>query len=254
MVFSINLLHWHASRGGGSSVTHCAAAKTAIAPERSGVVVVDGVRALGQMLAALLAALALSRPLPTRILSFGDSLTAGLIANTKEYAPYGETLSRNLNVPVVSRGVVLESSHSMPSRLSTTLNDDGPFDCAIILGGSNDLWKGDSDAIWVSLQSLYSQSRAHGCSLLGLITLPPFEPDVMKWLSFTGILEKTDACRLDVNERIRAMAAADDDCFLVDLAVLDDDAVMARPDGLHFEATGYERLGVAVGEALSATL
>ena len=142
----------------------------------------------------------------------------------------------------------------MPARLAATLKDDGPFDCAIILGGSNDLWKGDSDAIWVSLQSLYSQSRAHGCSLLGLITLPPFEPDVMKWLSFTGILEKTDNCRLDVNERIRAMAADEDDCFLVDLAVLDDEAVMTRPDGLHFEASGYERLGVAVGEALGATL
>ena len=211
------------------------------------------------MLAALLAALALSRPVPTRILSFGDSLTAGLIANTKEYAPYGETLSRNLNVPVVSRGVVLESSHSMPTRLSTTLNDDGPFECAIILGGSNDLWKGDADAIFATLLELYGIARERtqpspGLPRLGLATMPPFYlRPFYEWLDFTGIGEKTDATRRAVNDRIRAEAARCDDAVLADLGRLTEaePAFMAE-DGIHLTPEAYRRLGEEVAGAFGA--
>ena len=209
------------------------------------------------MIASMLVALlAVARPLPARILAFGDSLTAGLCSprtGAARYAPYGVTLAQNTGSEVLSRGVVLESAHAMPSRLASTLEAEGRFDCAVILGGSNDLWRGQPDAIWTSLQSLYSQVRLQGGNepaTVGMVTLPPFEPDVMRWLAFTGVLELTDRTRLDVNERIRDEAAGAQDAFLVDLASFSHEAAMARADGLHFDECGYRRLGDEVAAAL----
>ena len=216
------------------------------------------------MLAALTALLsgASARPLPTRILTFGDSLAAGLVGGTSNYSPYGDALARSLmdarghQAEVCCRGVVMESVHAMPARLAKTLRaEGGAFDCALVLGGSNDLWRGDADAIWTSLQALYAQLRSSNvredCAL-GLVTLPPFEPEVFNWLSFTGISELTDATRIQVNERIRAECADATDVFLVDLAAFADEPTMTRPDGLHFEEAGYRRLGAAAASALQS--
>lgn len=151
---------------------------------------------------------------------------------------------------MIERGVVLESSHAMPKRLQRVLVEDGPFDCVIVLGGSNDLWTGDADRICESLETCHAGVRIHGASL-GIVTLPPFEPSVMRWLSWTGILEKTDATRNAVNARLRACAVAAD-TVLVDLAQFADADVMVRSDGLHFERGGYERLGEEAAMALAA--
>ena len=215
------------------------------------------------MLAALAALLsgASARPLPTRILAFGDSLTAGLVGgSTNRYSPYGDALARSLmdasghEAEVYSRGVVMESVHAMPARLTKTLQaEGGGFDCALVLGGSNDLWRGDADAIWTSLQALYGELRSSNVGeecALGLVTIPPFEPGIFNWLSFTGISELTDDTRIQVNERIRAECADANDVFLVDLAAFADEPAMARPDGLHFEEAGYRRLGAAAASAL----
>ena len=141
---------------------------------------------------------------PAKILTFGDSLTAGLISGTTtEYVPYGIALSAALRdevgatPTVLARGIVLESSHAMPARLESVLLQDGPFDCVLVLGGSNDLWRGDAEKIWSSLQLCHASVRAAGATL-GLVTLPPFEPPVMRWLAWTGVLELTDATRLKV--------------------------------------------------------
>jgi hypothetical protein len=115
--------------------------------------------------------------------AFGDSLTAGLVGGTRDqFVPYGAALAAQIGgVDVVSRGVVMESVHTMPGRLQTTLAEaEDRYDCVLLLGGSNDLWKGDAGAIWTSLCELYAQADACGASSLGLFTLPPFEPDVMK--------------------------------------------------------------------------
>ena len=203
----------------------------------------------GEMLATIIiGASAALRPLPQRVLCFGDSLTAGLIGDTRDsYVPYSDTLSKALDVESVPHGVVLESVHSMPARLDKVLSEQ-QFDCAIVLGGSNDLWRGDRDAIVLSLEALYSRVRSHG-ALLGVVTLPPFEPSVMRWLSFTGVLEITDTTRCAVNEAIR-LESRRDDAFLVDLAAFADEEVMHRPDGLHFEAAGYARLGQRCASAI----
>ena len=154
---------------------------------------------------------------------------------------------------------VLESVHAMPERLQALLEAEATYDAALLLGGSNDLWTGDADRIWASLLQLVATLRAAGTPTLGLTTLPPFENQVMRWLAFTGVLEKTEATRLDVNARIRAevaAAAAPNALLLVDLAALcerEPDG-MARPDGMHFAASGYTRLGEVAAEALRPCL
>jgi len=194
--------------------------------------------------------------IPARILAFGDSLTAGSVTRDL-FVPYGETLRSTLGAAtdVVSRGVVLESVHKMPQRLEKTLaTEEQPFDAMIFLGGTNDLWRGDADAIWRSLQALYSQARARN-AMLGVITLPPFDPAPMKWLEpLTGCLTLAEKTRCDVNARIRSEAEGHaSDTFLVDLAAICDESAgtpLARPDGIHFEATGYQRLGDLAASAI----
>ena len=200
-----------------------------------------------------------------RVYAFGDSLTAGMV-DRATYTPYGASLQKLLpeDSVVESSGVVLESCHAMPARLARELSarEESTFDVILILGGSNDLWRGDHSAIMSSLDLLYEQVRDAGAAL-GVATLPPFEPDVMKWLSFTGVLAQTESTRMAVNERIRGVVAsanchADTACgtFIVDLARLceQEPQTMARPDGMHFTAKGYQRLGEEAAAALLATL
>jgi len=199
-----------------------------------------------------------------RVFAFGDSLTAGMV-DRATYSPYGASLQQFLpeGSIVESSGVVLESSHAMPTRLARELSaHEEAFDIILILGGSNDLWRGDHNAIMSSLDLLYKQVH-HAGAALGVATLPPFEPDIMRWLSFTGVLAQTESTRVAVNERIRDMAASADGhvdpacgAFLVDLARLceQEPQTMARPDGLHFTAEGYQRLGEEAAAALLAAL
>lgn len=208
------------------------------------------------LLQLLLLAPALAVLIPQRILCFGDSLTAGMVTRD-EYVPYGDVLSASLDARVVSRGVVLESAHAMVPRLQRTLAE-GDFDAVILLGGSNDLWTGDAPKILASLDGMYGMVRATGAQL-GVATLPPFEPKVMQWLAFTGVLEQTEMTRRAVNDHVRAKACRSADAFLVDLARLSDADTanpLQRPDGMHLTADGYRRLGeeaaAAVREHFSA--
>ena len=85
------------TRAGRAAV--CAAARRGTATESPRArEAEDGVDLLfSQMQAALLAASVLGCTLPGRILTFGDSLTAGLIGNTRDqYSPYAATLASRL--------------------------------------------------------------------------------------------------------------------------------------------------------------
>lgn len=90
---------------------------------------------------------------PTRILTFGDSLTAGLVVGRSTmgwksvYAPYSKSFAALGDINVCTEGMVMESSHDMPARLDVVLaRAQAPFGCCVILGGSNDLWRGDVSA------------------------------------------------------------------------------------------------------------
>uniref|UniRef100_A0A7S0PYL5 SGNH hydrolase-type esterase domain-containing protein n=1 Tax=Coccolithus braarudii TaxID=221442 RepID=A0A7S0PYL5_9EUKA len=144
----------------------------------------------------------------------------------------------------------------MPARLSREIDAAAsPYDGIVVIGGSNDLWKGDESAIWDSLCELYKRVQASSSSaILGMVTLPPFEPAVFDWLSFTGIGQLTETTRLAVNERVREEAGRCPNAFLVDLDALcgTEESCMERPDGLHFTSRGYHRLGEEVASTLQA--
>ena len=193
-----------------------------------------------------------------RILTFGDSLTAGFTSPSAPRTPYASILSSRIGFEAVSSGVVTESVHSMPPRLGRELAASS-FNSVIILGGSNDLWKGDADAIFATLLELYGIARERtqpspGLPRLGLATMPPFYlRPIYEWLDFTGIGEKTDATRRAVNDRIRAEAARCDDAVLADLGRLTEaePAFMAE-DGIHLTPEAYRRLGGEVAGAFEA--
>ena len=99
---------------------------------------------------------------PLRVLTFGDSLTCGLVDRNR-YAPYADVLREQLGASltmVESEGIVMESAHAMPQRLTRVLASRDAYDAIIVLGGSNDLWKGDADAICDSLAELHDPKLA----------------------------------------------------------------------------------------------
>ena len=78
-------------------------------------------------------------------------------------------------------------------------------------------------------------------------------------MSWTGIGEQTESTRIAVNTLIREEAARTSAAttFLVDLAGLceaDKSETMTRPDGMHFAAIGYHRLGEEAAESVKGWL
>ena len=74
----------------------------------------------------------------------------------------------------------------------------------------------------------------------------------MRWLEgLTGVLTLTEETRIAVNKAIR-LESEREDAFLVDLAAFAHEGIMRRPDGLHFEAAGYARLGDEAARAFCA--
>jgi lysophospholipase L1-like esterase len=186
-----------------------------------------------------------------RLLTFGDSLTVGFAARGQPETPYGARLARLLKDDTALRfevdlkvsGRVLESAHAMPKRLERLLAEEpAPYDVACVLAGTNDLWTRDVDKIWASLTAMYGRLRAAGCERLAPVTLPPFAPAPLKWC---GAVEATEACRLKLNDRIRALAEAESDVTVIDLAALCDihTETMRLDDGIHLSPEGYEALG-----------
>ena len=204
--------------------------------------------------------LILTRAIALRILTFGDSLTAGVERAFAPLTPYGNTLEQRLatavdgGATVVVSGVPLESAHAMPARLARVLASEPPFDCAIILGGTNDIWSRDVARIWASLSCMYG-AVLDASPRLGVVTLPPFSPAPLRWL---GAVAATDAARRELNARIRDFAAEDDRAFVVDLAALCDEAPprtsMGLDDGIHLSPAGYRALGDEAFAALSRSM
>lgn len=116
-----------------------------------------------------------------RILAFGDSLTEGWCNFGTTFHPYSSKLQILLqSLPVskpfiiINRGVSGETTGEMQARLPRVLDNDGPFDLAIILGGTNDLGGSrdkNADSLFERLKSLHEVILKE-CSLSVAITIP----------------------------------------------------------------------------------
>lgn len=182
------------------------------------------------------------------ILLFGDSLTAGQVANRNgEFSPPGLRLRKLLRdecgnargdvrsettamlPPAVTvEGKPLESVRKMSARLEALLSHGSTeeegcrVDTVVVMGGTNDLWRLDAKTICRNLEQCFETARKHNPNVrCGHVTLPPFSPSVVSWFG-SGYSEKVEACRKEVNVEIARMAEvqASNGAFLVDVAAM----------------------------------
>ena len=206
-----------------------------------------------------------------RILAFGDSLTTGNIGGEENKAldkPYTIRLSKllmenhpNLKFEVDNKGIYGELvCGEMTSRLPKLLDECGPYDIVIILGGSNDIIepkKGLEDTLFKGIRELHSEVKSHGAKCISL-TIP--ESDVyFKDLGKNGeswVTEEGENIRLKVNEKLRqSIQKENDGIILCDLAEkfpqqsLDgEDLHKFWSDGLHFTEQGYVKMAEIIYE------
>lgn len=121
-------------------------------------------------------------PPSTRILAFGDSLTAGFCKGGQEFEPYGNKLASALDLlgmhaEVIVCGLSGRTAAYMASKLGTgdkesdlheLLESYGPFTVALIMAGSNDLSCSAPDAILKNLVSLHTACQERGVASLAL--------------------------------------------------------------------------------------
>ena len=144
----------------------------------------------------------------TRILAFGDSLTAGVLARAVSSAhSYPGQLARRLGsayraqtIHVFNEGLPGEQATEAPPRLRAVLAQHRP-EVVLLMEGTNDLALPDetsADAALEALDGMVQIIRAAGAAPV-LATIPPIRASVQPAHA---------APILDFNRRVRSMAAA----------------------------------------------
>ena len=206
-----------------------------------------------------------------RILAFGDSLTTGNTGgeeNIQLDKPYTIRLSQllaenypSLKFEVENKGIYGELvCGGMSYRLPKVLNEYGPYDIVIILGGTNDIIEpkeGLEDTLFEQIKILHSEVKGHGAKCVAL-TIP--ETDVyFKDLGKNGlswVKEAGDNIRLKLNGKLRAyIKDCSGEIILCDLAEkFPQQSLSAESleklwsDGLHFTEEGYNKMAEIIYE------
>jgi len=192
-----------------------------------------------------------------RILAFGDSLTEGWCDFGTKFHPYTrklQTLIQSLSksVDVVNRGVSGETTDQMNDRLPSVLNEDGPFDLVIILGGTNDIglsFNKDGEPLFGRLRSLHELALRYS-PLSVAVTIPETGYETMD--RFAALKEK----RLQVNTLLKNYAQdSGNKIILSDLSaklpresLSHEDYRKFWQDDLHLTSEGYDRMGEIIFE------
>ncbi|KXZ41702.1 hypothetical protein GPECTOR_313g4 [Gonium pectorale] len=143
----------------------------------------------------------------------------------------------------------------LPELLKVAESKDVRFNWVLLMGGVNDLRRGDGNAtrLFEGLQSLYAACHAHGARVLAMTVLQS------GWTPRALPAEREPA-RQRLNELIRGAAKQHSDY----ITLLDTDKLLPLPanpaadpaaallwdDGLHLSPAGYNRLGELVFTAL----
>ncbi|CAH3168328.1 unnamed protein product [Pocillopora meandrina] len=161
-----------------------------------------------------------------------------------------------------SPGVSGETIDEMNARLPEVLDEGGPFDIVIILGGTNDLGMRldeDGEPLFSRLRSLHELALRHS-PLSVAVTVPETGYETMD--GYTVVRAK----RLQVNALLKNFVQQCGSKMLVsDLAtklpresLSDEDRRTLWADHLHFSPAGYDRMGEIIFEdirhCLSKTL
>ena len=199
-----------------------------------------------------------------RLLCFGDSLTEGWYHTGFAFHPYtirlnelfaqeAKTCASSSGIELMNKGISGEVVNSeMMNRLPTILENQGIFDFAIILGGTNDLASlqaaKDYD-LAKSIKSLHQMAHAKGIKTCA-VTIPqtgfdmlPYAVDYVKY-------------REDVNNEIRDFASKNPTLVcLCDLSLKLPRYGLSKnefaeywDDELHFTPKGYDRMAELIFE------
>lgn len=212
------------------------------------------------------------RKIVKKILAFGDSLTHGDTYNLTQDPPHVHPYTlrlqellqghfKDIDFCVNNVGIYGEfAQKEMTSRIPKVLQDQGPYDLVIILGGTNDLGEmyslGDERAVFDAIQELHLTSLASGAKTM-LLTIP--ETDyIYENMGKDGtsyVKQQGEEGRLLINEMLRQFAEKTTGVTLCDFdkehphtSLSKEDKVKYWDDGLHFTPEGYDRMGEIIFE------
>lgn len=186
----------------------------------------------------------------TRILCYGDSLTAGTSGyELYPYAPHLEAglKARGRDVVVRHRGLPGWTVSNMLANLdgdtaglrsAIAAVKDPPLSIVILLGGTNDLGYGFSaEEIFENLHALHKVAWDSGVPKTVAIGVPPS--------GFQSVNEQARALAADVNKSLREMCEEEPSkaTFLPFPFDFERGGDLWDEDTLHFSPLGYQRLG-----------
>ncbi len=191
----------------------------------------------------------------TRILCFGDSLTAGYVAPTARVllAAVADAYPTQLQLllsrryegqvfTVENAGVFGEWADEGKDRIVSVVRASRP-DVVVLMEGVNDINALGTGGVAVALDALENMlrdARALGVRVF-LASLPPQRP---------GNLGAEPTRVNDLNRGIRDLATRQQVVFVDINRAFGGDLTLIGPDGLHPTAAGYQRMAQAVFDAL----
>jgi lysophospholipase L1-like esterase len=204
----------------------------------------------------------------TRVLCYGDSLTAGWCKAGAFFCPYGQILAEELgNAEVLVCGLsgrtaeeMLEVRHSASATdaanvghtgkgLARMLQDAGRQDVALILAGTNDLGHAGFDPNLSAAKILDRVKQLHGiCHAAGVRTVALIPPCPMR--------EPFRSMQRELASLMKIWAASEPEV----LAHFDVEEVVPRAaahlwdDEIHMSREGQVELGKFLGQALAGLL
>ena len=199
-----------------------------------------------------------------RILCFGDSLTEGGYNGGFKFHPYTTRLKElfqemmadsNHSVEIVNKGISGEVVYpEMVKRLPTILRNEGPYDFAIFLGGTNDLINlkcAQEVNLFVHIKSLHQAAHERGIPTCAM-TIPQTAFDILPYLNDYVEYRET------VNNEIRDFVSNHSEMVcLCDVSkklpmhgICDGELVKCWDDEYHFTPEGSDRLAELIFEAV----
>jgi len=200
-------------------------------------------------------------PSTQRILAFGDSLTAGHYARGWRFAPYGAALAESL-LPDVQAEVWVCGLSGMTARemaakrnarqledvcrrhgkgLKRILRDNGPFDLALIMAGTNDLASNDASqagAVAADIQALHAACHAVGVRTV-VLGIPPRDA-VERDMRYCRYWKNVNKQLENWAQATKGLATYIDTAILIPFARSNG---LWESDGLHLSNAGSRQLG-----------
>mmetsp|Transcript_53100 Transcript_53100/g.113516 ORF Transcript_53100/g.113516 Transcript_53100/m.113516 type:complete len:212 (-) Transcript_53100:221-856(-) len=197
-----------------------------------------------------------------RLLAFGDSLTAGYHDQGSSFTPWAPLLKEELGLKCADHvGFSGWNTSQMREQLDEwaasdvvkhqwpglrrKLRDAGPYDCVIIMAGTNDL--GDRpypEEIVANLAALHSVCHAAGAKTIAASIPESRAAASMPWYG---------QLRAHTNELLKQWASSQQGVLFVDTAQLVPFASgpLWEPDGLHMSSEGYRAFGKRLAPLLA---